>query len=130
LYRAVLTIYEKSRSNIDVVAPVLGMSMRLILEVAGYQYFCDRQEQNNHEAGKFFGSFMKVVKRYLKDDDDVKMLSLESQWINKELNLEGIVHSWAHGNYPVSNADLIKVSELVGRILLKYFGKDRNDSKN
>jgi len=129
LYTGICLIYDQNKNdNTDLrkIYPVLGMSMRLILEVAGREYFKDDSEKSKKD--QLLDDFLKIVKKeFRKQNKQQKLnyLSLAQDWLSSKLDLEGITHKWAHGNLPVDKTNLLSISYIVGDILEIFFGKNK-----
>ena len=127
LYTGICLIYKQNKndnSNLRKIYPVLGMSMRLILEVAGREYFKD--DPGKSKKDQLLNDFLKIVKKeFRKQDKQQKLnyLSLSQDWLSSKLDLEGITHKWAHGNLPLDKTNLLSISYIVGDILGTFFGK-------
>ena len=129
LYTGICLIYDQNKSNdtnLRKIYPVLGMSMRLILEVAGREYFKGDPEKSKKD--QLLDDFLKIVKKeFRKQNKQQKLnyLSLAQDWLSSKLDLEGITHKWAHGNLPVDKTNLLSISYIVGDILENFFGKNK-----
>ncbi len=127
LYTGICLIYDQNKNNnIDLrkIYLILGMSMRLILEVAGREYFKDDPEKSKKD--QLLDDFLKIVKKeFRKQNKQQKLnyLSLAQDWLSSKLDLEGITHKWAHGNLPVDKTNLLSISYIIGDILEIFFGK-------
>lgn len=128
LYRAVDLIYEQNKSNeknLSTVFPILGMSLRLILEVGAKEYY---KEHDPHKAGDFFEDFLKLAKLEFKNTNNekhVNYLSLTTDWLSGKYNVEGVLHNWAHGKLPTNKSEVLKTSQIVGDILTIFFSKNK-----
>lgn len=121
IYRAICSIYD-SNSNDSSILPILGMSMRLITEVAARIYF----EENDSEMAKrdqLYSEFLRLAKRDIEllGQDKINFLSLTNEWLSGKENLEGILAKYAHGNITVNKDSLLKHSVIIGVILEHYF---------
>lgn len=129
LYLGICLIYDQNKNN-DVnlrkIYPVLGMSMRLILEVAGRKYF--KNDPQISQKDQLLDDFLRIVKREFRKQNKQQKLnyvSLSQDWLSSKLDIEGITHKWAHGNLPVDKTNLLSISYIVGDILEIFFGKDK-----
>ena len=129
LYTGICLIYDQNKNNntdLRKIYPILGMSMRLILEVAGREYFKD--DSGKSKKDQLLDDFLKIVKKeFRKQNKQQKLnyLSLAQDWLSSKLDLEGITHKWAHGNLPVDKTNLLSISYIVGDILEIFFGKNK-----
>lgn len=128
LYSAILHIYGQNMNNFskfDLISPIIGMSLRLILDVAAREYYLDVDPK---KAGKdqLLTPFLKVVKNDFKDQNiqkNLNYLSLTSAWLSDRHKIEGLLMKWAHGNLMTNKSELLNMSYVVGDILTIYFKK-------
>lgn len=120
LYRAILNIYEKNEYD-PTVLPIIGMSMRLITEVAARVYF-DENDPEKSKKDQLYNDFLKVAKKEMSlGKETINCLSLTSDWLDGDNNLEGMLAKYAHGNITVSKDGILKNSFIIGEILEYYF---------
>ncbi len=120
LYRAILNIYEKNEND-STVLPIIGMSMRLITEVAARVYF-DENDPEKSKKDQLYNDFLKVAKKEMSlEKESINYLSLTSDWLDGGNNLEGMLAKYAHGNITVSRDGILKNSFIIGEILEYYF---------
>ncbi len=120
LYRAILNIYEKNEYDPKVL-PIIGMSMRLITEVAARVYF-DENDPEKSKKDQLYNDFLKIARKEMSlEKESVNYLSLASDWLDGGNNLEGILAKYAHGNITVSRDGILKNSFIIGEILEYYF---------
>jgi hypothetical protein len=124
LYLAISSIYENYRNDtkqLAIVLPVIGMSLRLVLDVAARVYF---EKNNSVQANKdqLYKDFMKVAKKDM-NQGSKNYLSLTSDWLSDKENIDGVLSKYAHGNIITQKADILKASVVVGDILEEYFKK-------
>lgn len=116
LYMAIDKIYNKFKSD-DTVLPIIGMSLRLLLECAA------REKDTKYENGdQVYTTFLHEAKNTLKKSNQ-NYLSLTSDWLDKKNNLEALLGKYAHGNINVSRNDVLNSSKIIGDILKFYFAK-------
>jgi len=126
LYRAIDLIYEQNKTNeqnLNVVFPVLGMSLRLILDVAAKEYY---KHAEPNKTGQWFEDFLKIVKNEFKKQNTIEKinyLSLTTDWLSSKYNIEGILHTWSHGDLPANKSEVLKMSKIIGDILVIYFNR-------
>lgn len=121
LYRAIDWIDQQYLGNpggYSHLLPILGFSLRLLLETVAREYY----EAQGKEAGQnAFNSFMKdVAKPAIKkklDATDKSYMALASEWIDGDVPFDALFHKWAHGVIPVERASLVRQSELVALII-------------
>ncbi len=122
LYSGIDDIYEKFKHNetqLNKVLPILGMSLRLILDVAS-------REILGIDKDSAYKEFLDKAKREMKMSKvDKNFLSLTNTWIDGSENMEGILAKYAHGNIPVDKGNILNLSKIVGDILEFYFGKNK-----
>lgn len=120
LYRAILNIYEKNENDSSVL-PIIGMSLRLITEVAARVYF-DSIDPEKSKKDQLYNDFLKIAKKEMSlEKDSVNYLSLTSDWLDGGNNLEGMLAKYAHGNITVSKDGILKNSFIIGEILEYYY---------
>ena len=122
LYSAICKIYDKFLKD-ESVLPILGMSLRLVLEVAGREYLTKINDENK-DKDSILGVFLsKVKKELILEKKQQNFLFLTNNWLDGKINLEGILGKYAHGQIAVDKGNLIQQSKIVGDILEHYFGK-------
>lgn len=129
LYRAILNIYEKNQDDATVL-PIIGMSMRLILEVGARVYY-NQKDPENSKKDRLYKDFLKAAKnemlvpnQMLFPQEEIKnYLSLTGQWLDDSINIEGLLAKYAHGNILVCKDSILKISIIIGEILEYYFKK-------
>lgn len=126
LYTAITDIYERF-SEKENVLPIIGMSLRLILDVAGRIHFerVGQAAQANDDGVS--GRFIKEAKKELKDSlplNTKNAAALTLDWISDSTNLAGIVHKFAHGSVDNSKRTIVQTSVVVGDILEHYFKRE------
>ncbi len=122
LYRAILNIYEKNETDATVL-PIIGMSMRLITEVAARVYF-DENDPEIAKKDQLYNDFLKLAKKEMTITQSSKnYISLTKDWLDSTNNLEAILAKFAHGNILVSKDGILKSSIIIGEILEHYFKK-------
>ena len=120
LYRAILNIYDKNEYD-SAVLPIIGMSLRLITEVAARVYF-DENDPEKSKKDQLYNDFLKIAKKEMSlEKESVNYLSLTSDWLDGGNNLEGMLAKYAHGNITVSKDGILKNSFIIGEILEYYF---------
>jgi len=127
LYRAIDKIYSQNQND-DSILPVIGMSLRLLLEVAGREYFANCGDDEK----KKYASEDKVCEKFLKearvamDKQKENYTRLTLDWISSRETIIGLLHKYAHGNILFSRSDILQSSVVVADILETYFGKNEN----
>jgi hypothetical protein len=122
LYRAILNIYDKNQNDATIL-PIIGMSMRLITEVAARVYF-DLEDPEKAKKDQLYNDFLRLAKHdMILTQKDKNYLSLTKDWLDSTNNLEAILAKYAHGNILVSKDGILKSSIIIGEILEHYFKK-------
>jgi hypothetical protein len=122
LYRAILRIYESNEKDATIL-PIIGMSLRLITEVAARTYF-DKNDPKKAQKDQVYNDFLKVAKKEMNlKQADKNYLSLTTDWLDNKNNIEAILAKYAHGNIPVSRDGILKNSFVIGEILEHYYKK-------
>lgn len=120
LYRAILNIYDKNEYD-STILPIIGMSLRLITEVAARVYF-DKNDPEKSKKDQLYNDFLKIAKKEMSlEKDSINYLSLTTDWLDGGNNLEGMLAKYAHGNITVSKDGILKNSFIIGEILEYYF---------
>lgn len=122
IYRGIINIYEKNQNDLNVL-PIIGMSLRLITEIAARVYF----DEVNPEIAKndqLYNDFLKVAKKeMILKQDLINYLSLTKEWLDSNEKLEGILAKYAHGSIPVTKDGILKNSFIIGEILEHFYKK-------
>ncbi len=116
---------KNNDQNFFKTLPIFGMSLRLILDVAGREYFKNDAEKANKD--QLWKDFISVAKKDFKNLNEVQklnFLSLTQGWLESGTNFEAPLGKWAHGNLPTSKQDILQLSYIVGDILEFYFKRD------
>lgn len=124
LYCGILDVYERFKGK-EHVMPIIGMSLRLILDVAGRLYYEGKGETVAQED-QISKRFIKEAKTALKKSLNQKTknsTSLTLDWVSDKYSLEGILHKYAHGNIDYSKQTIVQASKVVADILEYYFKK-------
>jgi hypothetical protein len=122
LYRALDDIYEKNKRD-EGALQVIGMSLRLIIEVAARVHF---EEKDPIKANKdmIYKDFLKQAKQDMAlNQASINYLSLTTSWLNGDNSIEALLGKYAHGNIATNKEDVLKSSKLIGEILKFYFSK-------
>lgn len=121
LYLAIVKIYSQNKND-DKTLPIIGMSLRLLLDVVAREHYESVGEQEKANKDQIYKTFLKEAKVNMKKQD-VNYLALTNDWLSDEIKLEGLMGKYAHGNITVSRLDVLKNSIVVGEILEFYFKK-------
>lgn len=110
--------YLKDPDKLECLLPILGCSLRLLMESVAYEYYASIGEDR---GDKSLANFLKdVAKPAIKSKIDTvgrNNLALASEWIDGRYNLEAFFSKWAHGTMAVDRASLVRQSELVALII-------------
>lgn len=120
LYLAIDKIYRKGRDDENVLL-IVGMSLRLILDIAARVYYNKQGDMTNAEKEKPYINFIKLFQKECQDKKVVNYLSLTSDFLNKNFEFEALLGKYAHGNTSVSKKDVLNMSHVTGDILETYF---------
>jgi hypothetical protein len=120
LYRAIFNIYDKNKND-NSILPILGMSMRLITEVAARVYF-EKHLPDKSDRDQLYRDFLKIAKKEMNINQSTSNhISIINEWLDGNNNLEAILGKYAHGNIIVDKGGILKTSIIVGEILEHYF---------
>jgi len=122
LYLAVDKIYKKGMDDENILL-IIGMSMRLILDIAARIYY--RKQGNTYNANQEnpYLNFVKLFQKERPDKEVVNYLSITSDFLNKNFEFEALLGKYSHGNTIVSKQDVLKMSYVTADILEFYFKK-------
>ena len=123
LYRAIVKIYEQnSKNGIEIVLPIIGMSLRLILDVAAREFYKENKDEKFDENAPY-KSFLKLIKKKFKDDGQKEIINYLalSDWLSSTYNLEGLLGKYAHGDIEFREQDVLKNSLIIADILELFF---------
>ncbi|MFW5871562.1 MAG: hypothetical protein ACOCUT_00500 [bacterium] len=128
LYRAIDEIYEQNKNNerkLNTVLPIIGMSLRLILDVAAREYLLENNSEKLKGKNSPFSIFLKEIKCKLNSGDTQKMVNTlsVSKMLASNENLEAFMNHYAHGSIHYTKSDVLNLSKTIGEILECYFSK-------
>lgn len=121
IYRAIDWIdeqYLKHPDNLKHLLPILGFSLRLLVETVAREYFTSIGEEYKDSSLKPF--LKNVAKPMIKtkiDSVGINDFTLASEWINGIHNLDATLDKWAHGTLSTDRESLTRESELVALII-------------
>ncbi|PIN89546.1 hypothetical protein COU57_06130 [Candidatus Pacearchaeota archaeon CG10_big_fil_rev_8_21_14_0_10_32_14] len=122
LYCAMDKIYEQNKyneKNLELVLPILGISLRLILDVAAREYYSEEELKKDNTP---YRTFLKEIKQKFRDDAKYKNLStLTLSWVISDTNFENIIDHYAHDSIIYTQNDILKISKIIGEILECFF---------
>lgn len=128
LYRAIDWLdgqYLRNPDELTHILPILGFSLRLLLETVAREYYESLGKEPGDNA---LNSFMKdVAKPAIKErlnDTSRNGLSLASEWIDGDYKFEALLAKWAHGTLPVDRTSLVRQSELVAIIINEIWSEE------
>lgn len=122
LYIAIDKIYEQNKTDENIL-PIIGMSLRLILDVAARDYYSSNSKNEQDPAfDQQYKNFLKEAKKEM-NKDIVNYLALTSEWLSDKYSLDGIFAKYGHGNIITTRKDVLTISHITGDILEKYFKK-------
>ena len=122
LYCGICAIYEKFDGQENVL-PIIGMSLRLLLDIAGRRYYEDQ--------GKIVDKDDQISSRFIKEAKGAlsqkrkNSSSLTLDWVSGNHSLEGILHKYVHGSIDYSKQAIVQNSKVVADILEYYFKKKK-----
>lgn len=125
LYLAIDKIYKKGRDD-EKVLLIVGMALRLILDVAARVYYNKQGDIKNAGLENPYRNFIKLFQEECAEKNIDGYLSITSDYLNKNFNLDALLGNFAHGNIIVSENDVMNMSCVTGDILEAYFKKQKN----
>lgn len=120
LYIAIDKIYKKGRDDENILL-IVGMSLRLILDIAARVYYNKQGDITNAKKENPYQNFIKLFQEKCQDKKVVNYLSITADFLNKNFEFEALLGKYAHGNTSVSKQDVLKMSCVAGDILETYF---------
>lgn len=120
LYIAIDKIYKKGRNDENILL-IVGMSLRLILDVAARVYYNKQGDTVNVEKESPYKNFIKLFQNECKKIKTVNYLSITSDFLNKNFEFEALLAKYAHGNTEIRKQDVLGMSYVVADILEIYF---------
>lgn len=122
IYRAIEWIdnqYRKNPENRSDLLPILGFSLRILLETVAREYYllCCGKDFGDDALGKFMKEVVKPLARKTKEADIKNYLSLEADWISERNSFEAVLHKWAHGTMSVNHEDFVKQSRIIAEVI-------------
>lgn len=124
LYLAIDKVYKKGRDDENILL-IVGMSLRLILDVSARVYYNKQGDTTNTKTEKPYKNFIKLFQEKCKKVQTVNYLSTTSDFLNKNLEFEALLAKYAHGNTEVRKQDILGMSYIVADILEAYFKTER-----
>ena len=121
IYRAIDWIDEQYLMHPDDLKhllPILGFSLRLLVETVAREYFASIDEEHKDSSLNLF--LKNVAKPILKakiDNVGINDFTSASEWINGSYNLDANLDKWAHGTLSADRDSLVHESELVAPII-------------
>ena len=110
--------FLKHPDELKHLLPILGFSLRLLVETVAREYFASINEDYGDNSLKLF--LRDVAKPKLKakvDSVGMNDLALASEWLDGDHNLDAVLGKWAHGTLSIDRASLVRESELVALII-------------
>lgn len=110
--------YLKNPDGLFYLLPILGFSLRLLMESVAREYFASIGEDR---GDKSLTNFLKdVAKPAIKSKLDTvgrNNFSIASEWIDGKYNFEAFFSKWAHGTVAADRSLVVRQSELVALII-------------
>jgi hypothetical protein len=122
LYLAIDKIYKKGRDDENILL-IVGMSLRLIIDVAARVYYNKQGDIPNAKEENPYQNFIRLFQVECQNKGVVNYLSITSDFLNKNFAFEALLVKYAHGNISVSKQDVLKMSYVTADILEFYFKK-------
>lgn len=129
LYRAIEWLdaqYRSDPTSRAFLLPVLGFSLRALLEVVAREFYLEKEGKQLHDSAvkPFMKDIVKPLVRQKMDDDTSNYLALKADLITDSNSFEGILHKWAHGSMAVNYEDFVEQSVIVAEIIKAVHWKD------
>lgn len=128
LYRAIEWLdgqYHSDPKNREFLLPVLGFSLRALLEVVAREFYLEKEGKQLHDSAvkPFMRDIVKPLVRQKMDEDTSNYLALKADLITDSNSFESILHKWAHGSMPVSYENFVEQSVIVAEIIKEVHWK-------
>lgn len=121
LYRAIDKIYSANYTD-DAILPLIGLSLRLLLEIAAREHFEIKNGRAITKQDKdAYNNFMAEVKQTIAQKN-LNFCPLSSNFLESS-NIEGLLHKYAHGEILYDRSNIIQTSYVVADIINQFFGK-------
>ena len=123
LYSILDDIYNKNKNDKNIL-PIIGISLRLIMEIAGREYFKKNQDEQKANQDVVFRSFMEVIKKdKVLEKSQQNSLSLDIAETLTIGKFEALIGKYAHANIEYDKTHILSCSRMIGKILTHYFAK-------
>lgn len=128
LYRAIEWLdaqYRSDPTSRAFLLPVLGFSLRALLEVVAREFYLEKEgkEPGEHAVGRFMKEVVKPLVKEKMSEGASDYLALRAEWITDRNTFVGLLHKWAHGSMPVSYEDFVEQSVIVAEIIREVHWK-------
>ena len=121
LYLAIDKIYKETKD--DIIYPIIGMSLRLLLEFAAREQF---EKENNRKIissdKNIYGNFVNKAKKEM-SQECLNLSVITQNWLNTNEHIEGLLAKYAHGEIAYDKDNILQLSYCVADILKYYFSK-------
>jgi len=122
LYGAIISVYNKHKDD-ETVWPIIGMSLRLLLDVAARVHYSGIQGATKQNKDSIYKDFLDKAKKQMNAKKDINYLSLTSDWLSDKHSMDGMLSKYAHGNITTNMKDILSNSHIIADILEFYFKK-------
>lgn len=122
LYCGILSVYNKHKDD-ETVWPIIGMSLRLLLDVAARSYYKKIPGAKKQNKDAIYKDFLAKAKKQMGDKKNINYLSLTNDWLSDKHSMDGMLAKYAHGNITTNMSDILSNSFVIADILEFYFKK-------
>lgn len=110
--------YLKHPDELVHLLPILGFSLRLLMESVAREYFASiGEDRGDRTLANFLKDVAKPAVAAKIDAVGRNNLALASEWIDGRYTFEALFAKWAHGTLAVDRSSLVRQSELVALII-------------
>lgn len=110
--------YLKDPDGLGHLLPILGFSLRLLMENVAREYFASiGEDRGDKSLANFLKEIAKPSIKQKLDSVGRDNMALASEWIDGTFNFEAFFSKWAHGTLAVDRSALVRESELVALII-------------
>lgn len=126
VYRAIEWMWEQYCMRPDKLAyllPIMGFSLRLLLECVAREYFRKTDPDKDLFTGALVPFINNVVKKDLRKSGQKTLLtnqSIGAVLLDTSTNIQGILHNWAHGTIDVDETSLTREATILAEIIRRY----------
>lgn len=126
VYRAIEWMWEqycKRPEKLGYLLPIMGFSLRLLLECVAREHFRKADPNKDLYTGAISPFINDVVKKDLRKSGQKTLLanqSIGTILLDANTNIQNILHNWAHGTVDVDETSLVREAAILAEIIRRY----------